>query len=215
MSSSSSRRYPSVAAAAVMHPEYKATISNSGATADVITALYQGARKIVITAAGATSTVWTFTHKGRSVKYTVQGGDSATTIATALLALINNRWPGELKATRATATLRLVTLDRSDQVPSVSNSGAGTATNVAGIKYTNASSDTATVMASGLCDEAALFPDLATSDNVAGEIHLKSTSNLPGALPVISSSGGIVVGSVTAVSASDTNGWGTQTVRQS
>jgi len=215
MSSSSSRRYPSVASESVVHPEYKATVTNAGAADDVVTATYQGARKIVITAAGAADTVWTFTHKGRSVKYTVINGDTAAVVATALLALINNRWPGELKAARSSATLRLVVLDRSDQVPSVSNSGAGTATNVAGIKYTVVSMDTATLVADGLCTEAALFPDLASSDNSGADIHLKSSSDVPGAAPTFGVTGTVAVGAVTAVSASDTTGWGIQTVRQS
>lgn len=215
MSTSRSRRYPSVAAGAVTHPEYKATVTNAGATADVITALFQGARKITVTGVGADGTTWTFTHKGRSVDYAVSGSPSATTVAAALVALINARWPGELKSSNVAGVIRMVVLDRSDEVPALVNSGAGTATNVAGIKYANASSDTATVMASGLCDEAALFPDLSASDNVGADVHLKSASDIPGAAPTISGSGGITVGAVTAVSASDTNGFGLQTVRQS
>jgi phage tail sheath gpL-like len=215
MSSSSSRRYPSVAAESLVHPEYKATVTNAGSAADVLTATYQGARKIVVTAAGAADTVWTFTHKGRSVKYTVINGDSAAVVATALLALINNRWPGELKASRSSATLRLVVLDRSDQAPSLANSGAGTATNVAGIKYTVVNLDDVTAVAHGLAVEAALHPDLASSTNIAGELHLVSSSDVPGALPTFAVTGGIVIGAASAVSASDTKGWGTQTIRES
>jgi hypothetical protein len=212
MSSSSSRRYPSVAAAALMHPEYQSTVTNAGAAADVLTALYQGARKIVVTAAGAAATVWTFTYKGRSVAYTVVGGDTAAVVATALLALINNRWPGELKASRSSDTLRMVVLDRSDQAPTLVNSGAGTATNVAGIKYAVVNLDSTTAVAAGLAAEAALFPDLATSVNAGAVIHLKSTSAVPGALPTFSGTGSVAAGAASAVSASDTSGWGLQTV---
>jgi len=209
---SQSRRYPSVAAAAVVHHRWDATCTAAGSAADVATCLMQGARTFVVTAAGAAATIWTFTHKGRSVSYTVQGGDDAAAVALAVKNLVAAAWPHEISMSRSSATLKMVVLDGSDETPTLSNSGAGTATSVAGAQYTVVSLDTPTLVAVGLAAAIDAFPEL-TATNSGAQVQATSASDITSA-PTFSGTGGVTFGSVAAHAAEDTTGFGIQTVRQ-
>jgi len=88
-------------------------------------------RTLTITAPGATGVVWTAHVLGLTATYTVQGGDTATLVATGLNAAIDALAGVTSTRSGAVCTVTYATPVDLAQRLEVTNDGAGTSTNVA------------------------------------------------------------------------------------